>query len=118
MHKRTQQALPQSKRLISIADVCTLMESIIADIKGRPLKAYKRGTIHGMVCLSFMYLRLKSVLLTDQMIPLGPNAGAGYVTFPLLGDTMFPEFMVKKAKAEGLFVDQFLGRFKGAKVTA
>jgi hypothetical protein len=52
------------------------------------------------------------------MIPLGPAKGAGYVTFPLLGDTMFPEFMVKKAKAEGLFVDQFLGRFKGTKITA
>jgi hypothetical protein len=52
------------------------------------------------------------------MIPLGPNHGAGYVTFPLLGDTMFPEFMVKKAKAEGLFVDQYLGRFKGKKITA
>jgi hypothetical protein len=52
------------------------------------------------------------------MIPLGPNTGAGYVTLPLLGDTMFPQFMVKKAKAEGLFVDQYLAMFKGAKVTA
>jgi len=27
-----------------------LTSSMIADIKGRPLKAYKRGTVHGMVC--------------------------------------------------------------------
>jgi hypothetical protein len=26
-----------------------LTSSVIADIKGRPLKAYKRGTVHGMV---------------------------------------------------------------------
>lgn len=82
------------------ADAAAVAPNVLADIKGRPLKAYKRGTVHGM------------------MIPLGPKHGAGYVTFPLLGDTMFPEFMVKKAKAEGLFVDQYLGRFKGKKITA
>lgn len=49
------------------------------------------------------------------MIPLGPSQGTGYVSFPLLGDTMFPQFMVVKAKAEKLFVDQFFAdRFKGS----
>jgi hypothetical protein len=94
-----------------------LTKSVIADIKGRPLKAYKRGTVHGMVCHSCSDPK-ETKNADGQMIPLGPNHGAGYVTFPLLGDTMFPEFMVKKAKAEGLFVDQFLARFKGRKITA
>lgn len=49
------------------------------------------------------------------MIPLGPNAGRGYATFPYLGDVFFPEFMVKVAKAKTLFVpDLFIGAFKGA----
>lgn len=48
------------------------------------------------------------------MIPLGPARGAGYVTLPFLGDTFFPEFMIKKVKAEKLFADQFYAnRFKG-----
>lgn len=49
------------------------------------------------------------------MIPLGPNHGAGYATMPLLGDTFFPEFMIKQVKAGKLFVDDlFEGRFKGS----
>jgi hypothetical protein len=49
------------------------------------------------------------------MIPLGPAKGAGYISFPVVGDVTAPQFMVAKAKAEKLFVDQFFAdRFKGS----
>jgi hypothetical protein len=48
------------------------------------------------------------------MIPMGPKAGTGYLS-TLVGDITFPQFMVAKAKAEKLFVDQFFAnRFKGS----
>ena len=54
-----------------------------------------------------------------QIIPLGPTSGSGFVTVPLLGDTLFPKFVVKMAKAQNLFVDMFFDRFKGSeKITA
>jgi hypothetical protein len=37
-----------------------LTSSVIADIKGRPLKAYKRGTVHGMVCYFRIQKRWKN----------------------------------------------------------
>lgn len=50
-----------------------------------------------------------------QVIPLGPQRGAGYMTAPFVGDITLPEFGVKKAKAEKLFADQFYAdRFKGS----
>ncbi|EIW72649.1 hypothetical protein M231_06549 [Tremella mesenterica] len=79
------------------ADAQGLAPIIVADCKLRPAKPYKRSKMHGL------------------FIPIGTAHGRGYVTFPLLGDVFFPEFMVKKAKGTDLFfTGGFLKLFQGA----
>lgn len=90
------------------------MFSVIAAIKGRPLKPYKRTVVHGMVSAQRQRTVECSVDIDTQVIPLGPEKGAGYITLPLVGDMSLPGFAIKGAKAEKLFVDQyFADRFKG-----
>jgi hypothetical protein len=57
--------------------------------------------------------------LTKQMIPLGPNGGAGSITMPVVGTVLAPAAIVKKGKAQNLLVQEyFVSRFKGARKVA
>ncbi|WVF70729.1 hypothetical protein IAT40_005522 [Kwoniella sp. CBS 6097] len=72
--------------------------NIANEAKGRALKKYVRPTMAAM------------------FIPLGPERGAGTLTFPVVGTWQVPQAVVKGAKGGKLFVeDLFYGRFKGAK---
>ncbi|WWC58396.1 uncharacterized protein I303_100936 [Kwoniella dejecticola CBS 10117] len=75
--------------------------NIANEAKGKAPKKYVRPTLAAM------------------MIPLGPEKGAGTLTFPVVGTWQVPGAMVKGAKGSKLFVeDLFYGRFKGAKKVA
>ncbi|WWC66586.1 uncharacterized protein I206_100489 [Kwoniella pini CBS 10737] len=75
--------------------------NIANEAKGKAPKKYVRPTLAAM------------------MIPLGPEKGAGTLTFPVVGTWQVPGAMVKAAKGGKLLVeDLFYGRFKGSKKVA